>query len=210
MAFLDDICLVSKLEEVREGYRTMERELWRHAKIRVHEGKTHIWNRVGTKPAICDELQRMAEVAQVQGCGAGLRCPLKNRASRCWEHLWATWISSEDTSRTSSTNTRCCCKAFPESLMCSQARENNHLRVMRPEVALEFAQSHDENLWRGLCAILEVPTTACTRNALDVSSLPLSLGGLGLRSAARTPSTGVLGELGRYTSNGTDQTPTNR
>ena len=64
MAFLDDIYLVSKPDDVREGYLSMERELWRHAKIRVHEGKTHIWNLVGTKPGICDELQRMAELAQ--------------------------------------------------------------------------------------------------------------------------------------------------
>ena len=41
MAFLDDIYLVSKPHEVREVYLSMERELWRHAKIRVHEVKTH-------------------------------------------------------------------------------------------------------------------------------------------------------------------------
>ena len=57
---------------------------------------------------------------------------------------------------------------------------------MRPECVLEFARAHDENMWRGLCTILEVPTTACSRNARDLSSLPLSLGGLGLRSATRT------------------------
>ena len=71
-------------------------------------------------------------------------------------------------------------------LHCASARANYKLRVTRPEVALEFAQSHEENHWRGLCAVLEVPTTACTRNARDVSSLPSSLGGLGLRSAVRT------------------------
>ena len=32
MAFLDDIYLVSKTQEVREGYVSVERELWRHAK----------------------------------------------------------------------------------------------------------------------------------------------------------------------------------
>ena len=66
------------------------------------------------------------------------------------------------------------------------ARANYQLRVMRPECVLEFARAHDENMWRGLCTILEVPTTACSRNARDLSSLPLSLGGLGLRSATKT------------------------
>ena len=64
MAFLDDVYLVSKTQEVREGYVSVERELWRHAKIRVHEGKTHIWNLAGIKPEICDVLQRAAELAK--------------------------------------------------------------------------------------------------------------------------------------------------
>ena len=71
-------------------------------------------------------------------------------------------------------------------LHCASTRANYQLRVVRPECVLEFARAHDENMWRGLCTILEVPTTACSRNARDVSSLPLSLGGLGLRSATRT------------------------
>ena len=36
----------------------VERELWVHAKIRVHSGKTHVWNRSGRVPPTCDELQR--------------------------------------------------------------------------------------------------------------------------------------------------------
>ena len=71
-------------------------------------------------------------------------------------------------------------------LHCASARANYHLRVVRPEMVLEFALAHDENMWRGLCRILEVPANACSRIARDVSSLPLSLGGLGLRSAFRT------------------------
>ena len=62
--FLDDTYLVSKTQEVREGYVSVERELWRHAKIRVHEGKTHIWNLAGIKPEICDVLQRAAAAAK--------------------------------------------------------------------------------------------------------------------------------------------------
>ena len=53
-------------------------------------------------------------------------------------------------------------------------------------MVLEFAQAHDENMWRGRCRILEVPAIARSRIAKEVSSLPLSLGGLGLRSAIRT------------------------
>ena len=59
-AFLDDIYVVSKPERVGEVHSVLERELWVHAKIRVHSGKTHVWNRSGRMPPACDELQRRA------------------------------------------------------------------------------------------------------------------------------------------------------
>ena len=80
-------------------------------------------------------------------------------------------------------------------------------------VFLEFARAHDENMWRGLCTILEVPTTAYSRNARDLSSLPLSLGGLGLRSATRTRVSAywaswvdTLGKLGGHIAHGAEPT----
>ena len=39
----------------------MDHQLWTHARIRVHGGKNHVWNRVGTKPVACDVLQQRAE-----------------------------------------------------------------------------------------------------------------------------------------------------
>ena len=59
-AFLDYIYLVSKPERVGEAHSVLERELWVHAKIRVHSGKTHVWNRSGRRPLACDELQQRA------------------------------------------------------------------------------------------------------------------------------------------------------
>ena len=61
-AFLDDIYLVSKPERVGEVHKEIERELWARAKIRVHAGKTHVWNKSGRRPVVCDELQRRAAV----------------------------------------------------------------------------------------------------------------------------------------------------
>ena len=51
---------------------------------------------------------------------------------------------------------------------------------------LEFGRFERTTASRATRVCLEVPTTACSRNARDVSSLPLFLGGLGLRSATRT------------------------
>ena len=64
------------------------------------------------------------------------------------------------------------------------ARANYQLRVVRPELTTAFAQGHDDGVWSCLCRILNVdPTAAHTR---QVATHPLSLGGLGLRSANRT------------------------
>ena len=61
-AFLVDIWLVSKPERVGDLHNSAERELWGRARIRIHSGKTHVWNRSGRKLPACDELQRRAEM----------------------------------------------------------------------------------------------------------------------------------------------------
>ena len=59
MAYLDDIYFASKPERVGDVVAASVQELWAHARIRVHGGKTHIWNRAGTKPQVCrDNLKR--------------------------------------------------------------------------------------------------------------------------------------------------------
>ena len=71
-------------------------------------------------------------------------------------------------------------------LHCASARVNYQLRVVRQELVNSFAESHDQGLWRCLCAILGVPAETCDGLTRATATLPLSLGGLGLRSAART------------------------
>ena len=62
MAFLDDIYTVTMPERVREVHRVLEESLWSESGIRVHQGKTKIWNAAGEKPPGCDELERTAAV----------------------------------------------------------------------------------------------------------------------------------------------------
>ena len=78
--------------------------------------------------------------------------------------------------------------AWASLLHCANARANYVLRVIRPELARHFAQAHDAGLWRCLCAILRVGEDQCDALAKDAASLPLCMGGLGLRSAVRTSS----------------------
>ena len=56
-AFLDDIYLKLSPDRVAPVYALLQQELWRHARIRVHDGKTQVWNRAGLCPAGCDVLE---------------------------------------------------------------------------------------------------------------------------------------------------------
>ena len=84
MAYPDDIYFASKPEQVGDVVAASIQELWAHARIRVRGGETHIWNRAGTKPQVCDILQRQAEEILKQGSGEGPKSPPQNRGSKCW------------------------------------------------------------------------------------------------------------------------------
>ena len=73
-------------------------------------------------------------------------------------------------------------------LHCAAARANYLLRVVEPGAAAQYATSHDEGLWNCLCATLQVDSVQ-TWARRDAATIPLVLGGIGLRSAmgTRTP-----------------------
>ena len=61
MAFLDDVYVVTFPESLRDGYGSVQQELWTHSRIRIHEGKTQVWNSGGERPEFCDVLERVAQ-----------------------------------------------------------------------------------------------------------------------------------------------------
>ena len=68
---------------------------------------------------------------------------------------------------------------------CASARANYVVRCVRPEAVAQYARVHDANLWECLSRILQFESTT-GEGTRDVATLPLVLGGLGLRSAERT------------------------
>ena len=56
-AFLDDTYIVCKPARVAPICGFLESALWRLAGIRIHVGKTQIWNQAGIRPDICDALE---------------------------------------------------------------------------------------------------------------------------------------------------------
>ena len=94
MAFLDDVHMASDPDRVGPVYATVQDALWEEAGIRIHVGKTKVWNAAGIGPAICDVLERVAQeqnpAAQVRR-GRGI--PVE-QGSKSWEPHLATQHTS--------------------------------------------------------------------------------------------------------------------
>ena len=71
-------------------------------------------------------------------------------------------------------------------LHCAAARANFLLRVVKPDAVEQFAHDNDQALWQCLGRILHMDLNLCEAGMKSSATLPLSLGGLGLRSAMRT------------------------
>ena len=79
--------------------------------------------------------------------------------------------------------------AFVLLLMCAGPRFNYYARTLPPSLAqMYYSAGHDEGMWKTLCQLLERPDLIDNMDvyAAKIASLPMSKGGLGLRSAART------------------------
>ena len=80
-AFLD-VYFVVQPDRVGDVYQIVEQELNRHSRIRIHTGKTQVWNSAGVRPEACDTLSRIARASDASqsekaNCGprAARRCP---------------------------------------------------------------------------------------------------------------------------------------
>ena len=62
-AFLDDVYFVVKPDRVGDVYQVVEQELYKHSRIRIHTGKTQVWNSAGVRPEACDTLERIARTS---------------------------------------------------------------------------------------------------------------------------------------------------
>ena len=193
--FLDDIYVVSNPGRVGPIYQVLEVELRRRAGIHIHTGKTQVWNAAGVRPAACDELERVARATipsaqvwkglELHASARGIKVlgtPLGHPEfvhARLEALTEKHQVLLERIPKIADVQS-----AWALLLHCANARSNYYLRVVRPA----FARAHDEGLWTCLSAIMGVPSTLCSETAREVASLPLAMGGMGLRSAVRTAS----------------------
>ena len=216
-AFLDDkYAVCPRPDRVLPVHAIIHRELWTHARIRVHNGKTHVWNMSGVRPAGCDMLQRLAEQhdrearvwtgSEVPAAEQGiiiLGTPLGHdefvRAqlelkSREHDLLISRIPSLSDF-----------LFAWAFLLHCASSRANYLLRVIRPDLVRHFAERHDESIWTCLCQILGVHNDESDAVAKQ-GHPPFVNGRFGFAQCSSHQCSCSLGQLGGLF--GHDQCPT--
>ena len=198
LSFLDDIYVVTPdPERVGPMYASLHTELWVHACVRIDGGKTQVWNAAGQKPGVCEAMDQVARALHPEAkvC-KGSELPPEDQGLK----VLGTPLGHPDYVAAHLQNTmdkhRIFLQRIPSIpdlqsawlllLHCACPRANYMLRVLSPDKVSRFAQMHDERLWHCLCEMLEILPDQCSQMVKDSSTLPLSLGGLGLRSAVRT------------------------
>ena len=179
-AFHDDVFMVTSLAQVGVAYTVMQEELFRHAGIQIQGIKTKgLQLRMTCRPECGGSgLVEVQQGIRVLGAPLGHPAFIADQSENlAVEHqtLLDRIPSLEDL--------QC---GWALLLHCASARANHFIRVVRPECSHRFARLHDEGLWRCFCGLLDIPRD-CVAPAIKCQcSLPLVLGGLGLRSATRT------------------------
>ena len=174
----------------------VQEQLRRHSNIRVHLGKIKVWNASGVEPGACQILQRIADASGNRESvwkGSGLPTELQG-IKVLGTPLGHPDFVAAHLDRVLSDH-RTLLERIPavQDVQCAWAlllhnacgRANYQVRVVRPALTEAFAMGHDEGLWRCMCEILRVLLDTGVL-ARDTASLPLALGGLGLRSAVRS------------------------
>ena len=187
-AFLDDVYIICAPDRAGDVHKILQEELWRHAKIQVHHGKTKMWNRSGTTPTGVEELSisegggpRRSRVAW--GPRIAHPCPrVQSLGSPHWPPGFRRGFSGKKDERT-----RTPLRAHPGNggppkrlVGPSLLRSTTSLlllRSVRPELVHQFAASHDANTGGCLARLIGVQGPSATFASGSVSAV--SLGGLG-------------------------------
>ena len=157
------------------------------ARIKIHHGKTQLWNR-GGQPAGVAELTLATQLVEpdVVVWKSDPELPLSQNGLRVLgapigTHCisWINWFRSP-------WNTNCSFREFRGGgppivdVLWSNTRQ---LRMIQPDLSLPFAERHDDRVWDCLASFLHVP--AQLPHARTTALMPLSKRGLGLGCAVR-------------------------
>ena len=179
-AFLDDIYIVSSPARTRRIYDLLQTHLYRMAGIQLHEGKTRVWNKAGVCPP--EEAELGDEVWSPRGVkilGTPVGSPefvhaLARDRLDCllWEAI--NWVP----------DLQC---AWQILAQCAGPRCHHFVRTVPPSESRSYAEGHDTGMMETMCSLLGGLTgdEEQKQMAQKIATLPMRLGGLGLRSAVR-------------------------
>ena len=196
MAFLDDVYMATPPARVGSMHAVVQEELYVHAFIQVHNGKTKVWNQAGVRPVACNTLEQIARVTHPEA--VVWTCSMIPTAEQGIQVLGNSVVHPDFGAQLESLtrehevlldripSIRDVQSAWLLLVHCASGRACYYLRALRPSVVEEFARPHDEGLWRSLRNILQLDLDLCPDVVHDAATLPLCLGGLGHNSAWRS------------------------
>ena len=181
-AFLDDTYVLCSPERTRVLYNLLNTTLQERAGIRLHTGKTRMWNFAGERPVDIEDLGPDVwnpEGIKILGTPVGhpefVSTFVEQRLVE-ERKLWDAIPSVPDL--------QC---AWQLLLQCAGPRCHHLLRTVPPSQSFRYAQGHDAGMQRAMEVLLgSLPgDDAQVEMARHITTLPLRMGGLGLRSALR-------------------------
>ena len=182
-AHLDDVYFSGDVpNRTRTVYDSLGEKLFTQAGIRLHSGKTRVWNRASVCPEGMAELGPEVwnpESVKVLGTPVGSRAfvdEVINKRLREEQKLWEAipWVPDLQA-------------GWQILIQCAGPRCHHIIRTLPPSQSADYAQGHDEGMKRTMDNLLgglpgEVHEQEVARN---IASLPMRMGGLGIRSAQR-------------------------
>ena len=183
-AYLDDVYLLCQPDRVVTLFEILSESMFTVAGIRLHQGKTKAWNRAGAIPE--DGARLGAEAWQKEGITVlgtpigSTQFVLEKIEARITEErrLWDAIPAVPDL--------QCAWQILVQS---ANPRANHTLRTLPPSLAQVYGEAHDAGIWNTVVAIMQgLPGSDIQiTEAQQVATLPMRMGGLGLRSATRCP-----------------------
>ena len=158
----------------------LEAAFWSVAGIRLHQGKTRAWNRGSIVPEDIEEISPEAwQPAGIKVLGTPIASDpfvADDERADCQREreLWDALHTVPDL--------QC---AWQLLLQSANPRANHTMRTMPPSVSRIYCEAHDEGIWNTAGSSDGKFKTRQIPSHQQLASLPMRMGGLGLRSATR-------------------------
>ena len=155
-AFVDDVYVFCQPHRVVPLFKLLRDSLRRVASIRLHEGRTGVWNRSGTAPVDIEELGEEAwqpKGLKVLGTPVGSPQVTAEKLRESVEEERRLWDAIQTVKDLQS--------AWHVLVQSANPRANHTLRTLPPSLSSRYAQDHDDGIWATVEALLQQVPKLC-------------------------------------------------